>query len=162
MEKKMVDVRGMTCAACALRIEKTVGKLPGVTQANVNLASEKLFVEYNPETVNMEEITKAVEKIGYEAVEQTDAKTVTVPIGGMTCAACSQRIEKTLRKLPGVDSATVNLATEKATLTYQPQQIRFSAIREVIEKIGYQVLNVTRENAADEDRARKQKQIRTL
>ena len=162
MDKKMVDVRGMTCAACALRIEKTVGKLPGVTQANVNLASEKLFVEYNPETVNMEEITKAVEKIGYEAVEQTDAKTVTVPIGGMTCAACSQRIEKTLRKLPGVDSATVNLATEKATLTYQPQQIRFSAIREVIEKIGYQVLNVTRENAADEDRARKQKQIRTL
>ena len=68
---------------CAQRIEKTVGKLPGVQQASVNLASEKLFVEYEPETVAMEDIQKAVEKIGYEAVEKTDVKTVTVPIGGM-------------------------------------------------------------------------------
>ncbi len=158
----MWELQGMTCAACAQRIEKTVSKLPGVEQANVNLASEKLFVEYDPNTLTADDIRAAVEKIGYGATEKTSAQTVTLPIGGMTCAACAQRIEKTLRKLPGVEQAGVNLATEKATVTYQPQQVRFSAIREAIEKIGYQVLRTTRANAAEEDRARRQKQIRTL
>lgn len=162
MDKQILDVRGMTCAACAQRIEKTVGKLPGVAQANVNLASEKLFVEYNPETVALSDIKKAVDKIGYEVVEKSDAQNVTIPIGGMTCAACAQRIEKAVRKLDGVESVNVNLATEKATIAYHPQRVRLSAIREMIEKIGYQALTVTKENAADEDRARKQKQIRTL
>ncbi|MEA4929352.1 MAG: heavy metal translocating P-type ATPase [Candidatus Limiplasma sp.] len=158
----MWELQGMTCAACAQRIEKTVSKLPGVEQANVNLASEKLFVEYDPNALAADDIRTAVEKIGYGATEKTSAQTVTIPIGGMTCAACAQRIEKTLRKLPGVEQAGVNLATEKATVTYQPQQVRFSAIREAIEKIGYQVLRTTRANAAEEDRARRQKQIRTL
>lgn len=162
MDKQILDVRGMTCAACAQRIEKIVGKLPGVGQASVNLASEKLFVEYNPDTVALNDIKKAVDKIGYEVVEKSDAQNVTIPIGGMTCAACAQRIEKVVRKLEGVESVNVNLATEKATIAYHPQTVRLSAIREAIEKIGYQVLNVTKENAADEDRARKQKQIRTL
>ena len=162
MDKQILDVRGMTCAACAQRIEKTVGKLPGVAQANVNLASEKLFVEYNPETVALSDIKKAVDKIGYEVLEKSDAQNVTIPIGGMTCAACAQRIEKVVHKLDGVESVNVNLATEKATVAYHPQRVRLSAIREAIEKIGYQALTVTRENAADGDRARKQKQIRTL
>jgi len=162
LDKQILDVRGMTCAACAQRIEKIVGKLPGVGQASVNLASEKLFVEYNPDTVALNDIKKAVDKIGYEVVEKSDAQNVTIPIGGMTCAACAQRIEKVVRKLEGVESVNVNLATEKATIAYHPQTVRLSAIREAIEKIGYQVLNVTKENAADEDRARKQKQIRTL
>jgi P-type Cu+ transporter len=162
LEKQLLDVRGMSCAACALRIEKTVSKLPGVEQANVNLASEKLYVEYNPDTVTLDDIKKAVDKIGYQVAEKTQTQTVTIPIGGMTCAACSQRIEKVVRKLDGVESANVNLATEKATVVYHPQRVRLSAIREAIEKIGYQVLAVSKENAGDEDRIRKQKQVRTL
>ena len=70
MEKQLLDVRGMTCAACAQRIEKTVLKLPGISQANVNLASEKLFVEYDADAVALAAIKKAVEKIGYEVVEK--------------------------------------------------------------------------------------------
>ncbi len=162
MGKQILDVRGMTCAACAQRIEKTVGKLAGVEQASVNLASEKLFVEYNPETVGLANIKKAVDKIGYEVSEKSDAQEVSIPIGGMTCAACAQRIEKVVRKLDGVESVSVNLATEKATIVYHPQGVRLSAIRGAIEKAGYQALTETRANAADEDRARKQKQIRTL
>lgn len=162
MEKQLLEVRGMSCAACAQRIEKTVCKLQGMEQASVNLASEKLFVEYNPEVVSLDAIKSAVDKIGYQLSEPTETQIVTVPIGGMTCAACAHRIEKTVQKIQGVESAAVNLATEKATVTFDKKQVRFSAIREAIEAIGYQVLTVQKENPADADRARRQKSIRTL
>ncbi len=162
MESRVLSIRGMTCAACAQRIEKTVGKLPGIKQASVNLASEKLFVEYDESTLPLATIKEAVTKIGYEIVEKTDSASVTIPIGGMTCAACAQRVEKAVGRLEGVHSASVNFATEKATVTYDPHQIRLSAIREAIEKAGYKALEVSRTDAADEDRKRKQKDIRTL
>jgi Cu+-exporting ATPase len=95
-------------------------------------------------------------------VEKTSSQSVTIPIGGMTCAACSQRVEKVIQRLEGVESASVNLATEKATVTYHPEQVRLTAIREAIEKAGYQALEINKVDAADEDRARKQKEIKTL
>lgn len=162
MEKKVYDIHGMTCAACALNIEKTVSKLPGVRKASINPASEKLFVEYDPEALPNGEVQQAVERIGYEAVEQTPLQHITIPVGGMTCAACSSRVEKAIRKLEGVETASVNLATEKATVTYRSGVVRQAAIRQAIEKAGYQALTVGRENAADEARARKQVEIRTL
>ncbi len=157
-----MGIRGMTCAACAQRIEKTVRKLPGIGQASVNLASEKLFVEYDADSLQLSQIKEAVSKIGYEVVEKTDASKVTIPIGGMTCASCAQRIEKVVGKLDGIDSVSVNLATEKATVSYHPQSVRLSAIKQAIEKIGYKALEGSKTDAADEDRARKQKEIRTL
>ena len=162
MDKQIFDIRGMTCAACAQRIEKTVRKLPGIVQANVNLASEKLFAEYDPASVKPTDIKNAVERIGYTVIEKQDTQTATIPIGGMTCASCALRIEKTLLKQDGVETASDNLATEKATVTYRPQQVRLSGLRTAIEKIGYQALAVNRETAADEDRARRQKQIHVL
>lgn len=162
MEKRVFDVQGMTCAACAQRIEKTLGKLPGVEQANVNLANEKLFVQYRTEETTPEAIRGAVEKIGYGAIEKPEGKTATLPIGGMTCAACAMRIEKTVRKLPGVDSVSVNLATEKASVTYRPQATRLSEIRGAIEKLGYSVPAAQGRSAAEEDRARKRRHIRAM
>jgi Cu+-exporting ATPase len=162
MDSQVLGIRGMTCAACAQRIEKAVRKLSGIGQANVNLASEKLFVEYEAGSIQLAAIKEAVARLGYEAVENTGSSNVTIPIGGMTCAACAQRIEKALRKLPGVASASVNFATEKATVNYDPQQVRVSAIREAIEKAGYKALAVSKTDTADEDRARKQKEIRTM
>ncbi|MDR1204080.1 MAG: heavy metal translocating P-type ATPase [Peptococcaceae bacterium] len=162
MESQVLSIRGMTCAACAQRIERTVRKLAGVGQANVNLASEKLFVEFDAESLPLSTIKAAVQKIGYEAAEKTDDAKVTIPIGGMTCAACAQRVEKAVKKLEGVTGASVNLATEKATVTYEPRTIRVSAIRAAIEKAGYKALEISKTDAADEDRARKQKEIRTL
>lgn len=159
MESQVLSIRGMTCAACAQRIEKAVKKLPGVQQAAVNLASEKLFVEYG-EGVTLEDIKAAVAKIGYEVEEKAANSTIAIPIGGMTCAACSQRVEKVLNRLDGVVSASVNLATEKATVTYEPQKIRQSAIKAAIEKAGYQPLEIAKTDAAEEDRLRKQKAIR--
>ncbi len=161
MENKTLDIRGMTCAACAQRIEKTVKKLPGISQASVNLASEKLFVEYDS-SLNVSDIKAAVSKIGYEAAEKAEYSDVTIPIGGMTCAACARRVEKAIGKLEGVESSSVNFATEKATVSYDPRKVRLSAIKGAIEKAGYQALEVNKADAADEDRARKQKEIKTL
>ncbi|MFT4105495.1 MAG: heavy metal translocating P-type ATPase [Lacrimispora sp.] len=162
MESQMLDIRGMTCAACAQRIEKVVRKLPGIEQANVNLASEKLFVEYDSSVVKLDQIKEKVEKIGYQVVERSENTTVTIPIGGMTCAACAQRIGKVVGKMEGVQEASVNFATEKATVTYDPQKVRLSAIKGAIEKAGYKALEVDKADAADEDRERKQREIKTL
>lgn len=162
MESQILNIRGMTCAACAQRIEKTVRKLSGISQANVNLASEKLFVEYDSSTLELSAIKAAVSKIGYEVVEKSENAKVTIPIGGMTCAACAKRIEKAVGKLEGVASTSVNFATEKATVTYDPQKIRMSAIKAAIEKAGYKALEVNKADAADEDRVRKQREIKTL
>jgi Cu+-exporting ATPase len=161
MENKTLDIRGMTCAACAQRIEKTVKKLPGISQASVNLASEKLFVEYDS-SLDLSDIKAAVSKIGYEAAEKTEYSDVTIPIGGMTCAACARRVEKAVGKLEGVESSSVNFATEKATIAYDPRKVRLSAIKAAIEKAGYQALEVNKADAADEDRLRKQQEIKTL
>ena len=162
MDSQVLSIRGMTCAACAQRIEKTVRKLSGIGQATVNLASEKLFVEYDAGTVPLAAIKEAVAKIGYEVVEKTDISSVTIPIGGMTCAACAKRVEKAVKKLEGVTNAAVNFATEKATVAYDPKKVRLSSIREAIEKAGYKALEVSKTDAADEDRKRKQKEIRIL
>ena len=162
MENKTFNITGMTCAACAQRVERTVRKLPGIKEANVNLATEKLFVEYDETALQAQTITEAVAKIGYGAQVKTENANVTIPIGGMTCAACSQRVEKAIKKLDGVVSASVNIATEKATVMYDPRRVRVSAIKQTIEKAGYQALQINKADAADEDRKRKQKEIKTL
>ncbi|MBE6906677.1 MAG: copper-translocating P-type ATPase [Ruminococcaceae bacterium] len=162
MENQVLSIRGMTCAACAQRIERTVRKLSGIGQASVNLASEKLFVEYDAGSLSLTDIKQAVTKIGYEVVEKSENTHITIPIGGMTCAVCAQRVEKAIRKLDGVATVSVNFTTEKATVEYQPQTVRLSAIKEAIQKAGYQALEASKSDAADEDRARKEKEIRTL
>ncbi len=162
MENQILSIRGMTCAACAQRIEKGIRKLPGIRRASVNLASEKLFVEYDKAVLSLDAIKEAVGKIGYEVAEKTEETTVIIPIGGMTCAACARRIETVLSKLPGVASASVNLATEKAKVVYDPSRVRQSDLKEEIEKAGYQALAVNREDGADADKERKEKEIRVL
>ncbi len=162
MENQILDIRGMTCAACAQRIEKTVQKLPGVVRASVNLASEKLLVEYDGSVLSLSAIKEAVTKLGYEVAEKTEHSSATIPIDGMTCAACAQRVEKVIRKLDGVKSASVNIATEKAVVTYDPHKVRLSAIREAIQKAGYTPLTTVKADMAGEDKLRKQKEIRTL
>ncbi|MCL1930235.1 MAG: HAD-IC family P-type ATPase, partial [Treponema sp.] len=88
--------------------------------------------------------------------------TETLRVGGMTCAACSARVERALRKLEGIQSATVNLATEKATVVFDPRALRLSAIKEAVEKAGYQILEPPQKGAVDEDKLRKEKEITTL
>ena len=106
-----MQVTGMTCAACSARIEKVLNKMDGIEAATVNLATEKAVVQYDAQKTSPAEIEAKIEKIGYGVVKEK----VELNITGMTCAACSARIEKGLSRLQGVASANVNLALEKGT-----------------------------------------------
>lgn len=161
MSKETIVISGMTCAACAMRVEKAVGKLDGVVNASVNFATEKLSVEFDEQISSVPVIKEAVEHAGYGVVAESNVNVVTIPVGGMTCAACSQRVEKAIDKLEGVKKVSVNLATEKATVEYDPNVIRLSAIKQSIENAGYKALEIDK-NTVDEDKLRKEKQIRTL
>ena len=162
MNKDTLKISGMTCAACAQRIEKAVNKIEGVSNASVNFATEKLSVEYDGGKVSRDNLRETIEKVGYGIQEEALNKNVTIPIGGMTCAACAQRIEKALGKMEGVAHASDNYATEKAVVAYNPQQTKLSAIKSTIEKAGYKALEIERKAAVDEDKIRKQKEIKTL
>ena len=162
MNKDTISISGMTCAACAQRIEKAVSKLDGVSKASVNFATEKLSVEYDNQKVSMPKFEETIGKIGYGVIRELPKNTVTIPIGGMTCAACAQRIEKALGKQDGITHVSVNLATEKATIEYDPQKIKLSGIRQGIEKLGYKALEIEKKNQVDTDKLRKEKEIKIL
>lgn len=162
MEKENLKIGGMTCAACAVRIEKAVGRQEGVKSASVNFATESLMVEYDAETADKDKVRQAVKEAGYDVLEEAERREVTIPVEGMTCAACSQRVEKALSRLDGVSRASVNLATERATLSYDPKVVKLSAIRQAIEKVGYKPLSIEKREEADADRLRKELEIKTL
>ena len=153
-------ITGMTCAACAKRIEKVVGKLPGVEEARVNLATEKLAVGYDEKEVAPEAIALAVQKAGF-GVSRSESGRATIPIAGMTCAACAARLEKVLGKLDGVESASVNYATEKAVIAFDKTRLKMSRVREAIAKAGFEALDIE-QVTADADAARKEAEIRSM
>ncbi len=162
MKKTAFHISGMSCAVCAQTIEKNVSQMPGVTHANLNFATETLYVEHDPAQTGAADIDAKVRELGYTAEEKTGVQNVTIPIGGMTCAACATRVQKAIGRLPGVESTSVNLATEKATVVYNPQETRLSDIRASIEKAGYQALTPHTKNAAEENRDRKRREINAM
>jgi Cu+-exporting ATPase len=110
----------------------------GVEQANVNFASEKAYLTYDPKVTNKKELIETVRATGYDAHLET--KKAIIRIGGMTCASCAQTIENALKKTEGIVEANVNLASEKAVAVYDVQEIDYEGIKEVIEGTGYKVL----------------------
>ena len=162
MKLDVFKINGMTCAACAKTVERVTGKLAGVTQSSVNFATEKLHITYDESKLTVADIKKAVSKAGYEALEEVSAKEVSIPIQGMTCAACAKTIERVVGKLNGVESAVVNFATEKANIKYNPTAVRLSEIKQAIAKAGYKALEIQNETRVDEDKRRKEKEIRIL
>jgi P-type Cu+ transporter len=133
LKETNLRISGMTCAACATRIEKGLNKLEGVETANVNLALEKSAIKFDPAKINIVDIQKKIQDLGYDVVTEK----VEMDITGMTCAACSARIEKGLNKLEGVLKANVNLALEKASVEYNGVVLGPSDIIKKIENLGY-------------------------
>ena len=133
VKETSLQITGMTCAACANRIEKGLNKIDGVEEANVNLALEKSVIKYNPEKVSQQEFEKKIEALGYGVVKDKKEFAIT----GMTCAAWANRIEKGLNKMEGVTLANVNLALEHATVEYYPSQVSVADIVGRVEKLGY-------------------------
>jgi Cu+-exporting ATPase len=155
-EKKVhLNIKKMHCASCALTIEKALKDHSGVKEANVNFASEKAYLTYNPNVTNKNELIKTVRGAGYDAILET--KKTIIRIGGMTCASCAQTIENALKKTEGIIEANVNLATEKAVVIYDPQEIYYEGIKDIIEGTGYQVLGIE-EGAAKYEKAIEEEQ----
>ncbi|WP_374187654.1 heavy metal translocating P-type ATPase [Priestia aryabhattai] len=128
-----LQITGMTCAACSNRIEKGLKKIEGVKEANVNLALERSTIIFDPSKTSPQVFEEKIEKLGYGVVSEKAEFAIT----GMTCAACSTRIEKGLNKLEGVTKASVNLALETASVEYSPSQIAPQDITQRVEKLGY-------------------------
>jgi Cu+-exporting ATPase len=131
-----LSVTGMTCASCVNRVEKALKKLPGVSVASVNLSNEQAAVNYDPAQVVPSQLLQAVERAGYGVI--TDQ--IDIPVTGMTCASCVNRVEKALKKAPGVLDASVNLASEQASVTYVPASVGWSELKAAIENAGYGVI----------------------
>lgn len=101
--------------------------------------------------------------ININKTEQTsECKQIQLPIGGMSCAVCAKRVEKAISELEGVADVNVNFAAEKAFVTYNPQKVRPSAMKEAVLKAGYQPLENKGAGAEDEDRKRREKEINTM
>ncbi|PRO64459.1 heavy metal translocating P-type ATPase [Alkalicoccus urumqiensis] len=132
VKQRSIPVEGMTCAACSSRIEKVLNKMDGV-EASVNLTTEKASVTYDDEKVGITDIKAKIEKAGYKPA----AETIRFHVDGMTCAACSARIEKVLGKQGGIDQASVNLTTEEAVVEYDSTVISVEKMFEKVQKLGY-------------------------
>lgn len=140
MANKILNIEGMTCAACAKAVERVTKKLDGVESSSVNIATEKLNITYDETKVTVEQIESAIEKAGYKGKLDTVEKTMAIE--GMTCAACAKAVERVTRKLPGVVSSDVNIATEKLKITYEPSVTDISDIKTAISKAGYKALDI--------------------
>ncbi len=156
MTEKQVTlpVTGMTCANCALTIERSLGKVQGVSEARVNLASEKAVVTYDPGLVGGDGLINSIKDAGYDVVT---AK-VELPITGMTCANCARTIERALRKLDGVLEVNVNLASERASVEYIPSLVSLEALKSAVEDAGYGVIELGEEIGAEDVEARAREQ----
>ncbi|WJY28053.1 heavy metal translocating P-type ATPase [Sporosarcina trichiuri] len=135
MEEKTLKINGITCAACANRIEKGLSKMEGVDSANVNFALESTTVRYDPEKANVRDFTEKIEKLGYGVVFDKAEFDIT----GMTCAACANRIEKRIARMDGVAEASVNFAVETLTVRYNAAETNPTDMMAAVQKMGYEL-----------------------
>ncbi len=161
MTEKTLSIEGMTCASCSQTVEKATGKLDGVQEANVNLATEELRITYDENEITLDQIKQAVDDAGYKAVSEMEKKTFSV--SGMTCASCVQSVEKAVGKLDGVKRSSVNLTTEKLVTEYDPSVVSSSDIKKAVSDVGYEAQeDMETEDKADEDRNKKEEHIKHM
>jgi P-type Cu+ transporter len=161
MIEKQYQVTGMTCSACASAVKRTLSKLDGVENADVNMATERVNIFLDNE-VSFDVLKSAVEKAGYGLEEIKKAKEVTLMVEGMTCASCSSAVERSLKKLEGVEIASVNLATNKATIKYDGSKVKIAELKKAVEKAGYVPKDIEKTLATDEDQLRKDKESKDM
>jgi len=145
MPTKQIElpVQGMTCASCVARIEKGLSQQNGILEASVNFAAEKVRITFDPDRVQVPDFIGTIQDLGY----QSPLEKVAIPIRGMSCASCVDKIERGLLAVPGVVHAAVNLAAEKATVEYVAGQTTLPDLRRAIEAVGYEALEVAEPEA---------------
>jgi Cu+-exporting ATPase len=160
-KKVIIPVTGMTCASCVATVEKQLSGVTGVSSANVNLSSEKASVEYDPNKVDERNLIGSIKEAGYGVTLEKK----TLNIGGMTCASCVSNVEKALSEVPGVISAIVNLASEKATVEYLAGEVTLADLRKAVQGAGYSIRaedNVKSAVETDAATATNHREVRTL
>ncbi|MGA7670785.1 MAG: heavy metal translocating P-type ATPase [Nitrolancea sp.] len=168
-------VGGMTCASCVRRVERGLTRLEGVDGAEVNLATERARITFDPMVVSLDTLIKKVEQTGYtatiEEIESEEQASVEeaeldLAISGMTCASCVRRVERALGKIEGVSGAAVNLATERASVHYDPEQVSLDSLLSAVGNAGYGASVVAEPaevfSTADEDAQRREREIGKL
>lgn len=157
-QKIRLPITGMTCAACEKNVVRALNKAEGVSEAVVNLATENATVTYDAALTDATKLIERVEKFGYGVATAQ----VVLPITGMTCAACEKNVNRALKKPDGVLDVAVNLATEKATITYIPGVVRRADLIAAVEKSGYGVIDTAGIDAVDdaERKAREEEILR--
>jgi Cu+-exporting ATPase len=167
VEKLQLPIVDMSCASCAVTIEKEIRRLPGIQKAVVNGATEKAYVEFDRSETTVTDIIKAIKKSGYQA----GYATLRLGIGGMHCNSCVSQIERELDQTPGVLSASIDLGTESALVKYIPSEVDLPAIKNIIERLGYETFEasrlpdtseekqITNDNAASQSKSKKKEPV---
>jgi Cu+-exporting ATPase len=154
-----IGIHGMSCASCVSTVEAALAAVPGVRKAVVNLAAERGTVHYDPSRVGPSALVKAIADTGYSPLVERS----TIPIGGISCAACVATIERALQQNPGVVSATVNLATNAATVDFLPATTTIRDLRRAIADVGYEPLEmVGGGQPGDQEKRAREREIRRL
>ncbi len=152
-----LPVAGMTCASCVSHVESALKELPGVSQVVVSLGTSKAHIVYDPQQVSLSQMQRAVEDAGY----QVPSAEWTLEVRGMTCASCVGRVEETLKELPGVQTATVNLGLGTARVQYIPGVVTSAAMKRAIREVGYEAAERTAgANALDRERQAREEEIK--
>ncbi len=141
-----LPITGMTCANCAANIERSLGKLGGVSDVNVNFASEQASVAFDPQELGTDKIVEKIQSAGFDVAQNQ----IEFPVTGMTCANCAANIERVVKKAPAVTDASVNFASERVSIQYIPSLSSLQDIAALIEKAGYQAI-ISDEADGEED-----------
>lgn len=152
MKKIIMQIDDMSCTSCAISLEKALQTTAGIEQAAVNFAAGKAYLQYNPEVLTEEAIVQRVREAGFKGIIEDDSSSVataTLKIEGMSCASCARGLESTFKNDPGVIEATVNLASEKATVKYDKAKLNRSALVELVKSAGYDVAPDTGEGLSE-------------
>jgi len=161
LKKVEFPVNGMSCASCVAKVEKGLAKMTGIADAKVNFATEKATVTFDPAKVGMTDFITTVRGLGYEA----GVEKVSLPIHGMSCASCVKKVEGALGGLDGVIKASVNFATERASVQYIPGTVAVTDFKKAVRDAGYEVLETDRaetEDIVDQEQAARRAEFRKL
>jgi Cu+-exporting ATPase len=151
-----LEISGMSCATCSGTIEDTVGELDGVAEVSANFASDEGLVRYDPEAVSLAVIYEAIEDAGYDPQRAS----MTISVGGMSCATCASTIEESLEGLGGVLEADANFASDEVVVSYNPADTEPAMLYDAIEEAGYEPVRDTGDEMTEERERAVERELR--
>ncbi len=157
-ERLDLPIKGISCASCVAKIEKGLSKLSGVVDAKVNFATQRAAITFDPSQVHTSDFIQTVQDLGYEARSEK----VTLPVQGMSCASCVEKVQTALRNVPGVIRVDVNFATEKATVEYISGQVTLRELSKAVEAAGYKILEVKEGDVVEQEKAAREAEFKKL